>query len=257
MHLPFLIVAFIAGALTFFAPCTLPLAPAFLGFICGAAAPQAERTELGKLRRSKIFINGVFFVLGFSVLFVVTGTAIAFLGTTALGAYRPVLFRAGGMVVFFFGLTMVSERWLTGRFARFSGNSVRSSFVRSLTPGKPLSALVLGGIFALGWTPCVGPVLGSILTLAATRASAVQGSILLASFSFGLAVPFVLLAAFFDSAARFTTRPAPFLRFIPLVAGVFLMALGILIATNNFGIWFALAQRLVGSSGETLFRAYL
>lgn len=122
-------------------------------------------------------------------------------------------------------------------------SSGRMPALRVLRPGHPLSSLLFGSAFALGWTPCVGPVLGAILTLAAANATVLQGTVLLAVFSGGLAVPFLLLAGGIGSASRVIARFAPHLHWVERLGGVLLLFLGTLLLTDNFGAWIATAYR--------------
>src|SRR3989344_4447460 len=159
--------AFIACILTFLATCTFPLVPAYLGFISGVPAGGDAANA-----RKKVFLNGLFYVAGFSLVFIIFGTALGFLGQT-LFLYRIWFSRIAGIFIVLFGLFMLgvfkipilSREW-----------QPRLPF--GLERGKPLSALLLGSAFAFGWTPCVGPVLGSILLLASTSQTAFQGGIL-------------------------------------------------------------------------------
>lgn len=238
MDLSLAIPAFIAGLLTFLAPCTLPLVPAYLGFISGVSQKELGQTKrLGRIK-AKIFLNGLFFILGFSVIFVLIGTLVGFVGTT-LAQFRPWLSRIGGILVILFGLFMlnvVKLPWL--------GREIRLKTPSFFTAGKPLNSFALGFSFGLGWTPCVGPVLGAILTLAAVQATAIQGGLLLGVFSLGLAIPFLLIAAIIESASNFIFKAGRFLRIVSIIGGLFLIFLGLLLLTNRFSLWIAFFYRL-------------
>jgi len=238
MDLSLAIPAFIAGLLTFLAPCTLPLVPAYLGFISGVSQKELSQTKrLGRIK-AKIFLNGLFFIFGFSVIFVLIGTLVGLVGTT-LAQFRPWLSRIGGFIVILFGLFMlnvVKLPWL--------GREIRLKTPSFFTAGKPLNSFVLGLSFGLGWTPCVGPVLGAILTLAAVQATAIQGGLLLGVFSLGLAVPFLLIAAIIESASNFIFKAGRFLRIVSIIGGLFLVFLGLLLLTNHFSLWITFFYRL-------------
>ncbi len=237
MDLPFIISAFVAGLLTFLAPCTLPLVPAYLGFISGVSPEEAQKKDV----RKKIFLNGIFFVLGFSVIFIAFG-ALAGLVGQALVPYRIWLTRIGGVLVIGFGLFMLGVLNVP-----FLHQEKRMKMPSYLQVGKPTSSFTVGSTFALGWTPCVGPILGSILLLASTSTTVVQGTLLLAIFSTGLAVPFLLVAAAFGSAAAYIKKFSKILKYISVVGGVFLILLGILLLTNRFSLLVSYGFRLFGA----------
>lgn len=222
--------AFIAGVLTFLAPCTLPLVPAYLGFISGVSANDLKDPEKVKSARVKIFVNGLFFVIGITVIFVAFGTLSGFLGAS-FAVYRLWLERIGGVLIIIFGLYMlrvISLPFLPGG----GGLPAKIPF----KPGNPFGSLLLGSSFAVGWTPCVGPILGSILLLAATSSTAAQGGFLLFIFSMGLAIPFLLIALAYGSASSFLARSSRYLRWTEIIGGIFLIGLGVLVATGNFAL---------------------
>lgn len=229
-----IIPAFFAGVLTFLAPCTLPLVPGYLGFISGVKPVDSTDESQAKQIRWKVFRNGLFYVAGFSVVFILMGALLG-LGGAALVQYRWWLSRIGGVFVIFFGL------YLTGILQRFGFHFLehekRLPVMRGLKPGRPASSFVFGATFAFGWTPCIGPVLGSILTLAATTAQVGQGILLLTIFSLGLAVPFLLIALGFGSAVAFVKRIQPYLNALSITGGVLLIGLGVLLVTNQFNAW--------------------
>lgn len=225
--------AFIAGILTFLAPCTLPLVPGYLGFISGVSAQDLQDPLKIKSARKKIFLNGLLFVIGFSLIFILLGSLFG-LGGSALVQYRPWLSRIGGIFVILFGLFMIGVLRLP-----FLNVEKHVGGVKVLKPGNPISSLIFGATFAFGWTPCVGPVLGSILTLAAASTTVGQGAFLLSIFSLGLAVPFLVVAAGIGSASSFIAKLSKYLNVISVIGGLFLVFLGILLLTNTFGIWIA------------------
>jgi len=188
----FIISAFVAGLLTFLAPCTLPLVPAYLGFISGVSTKDLEDPAKAKIARRKIIQNGLFFVVGFSLVFILFGTLAGLIGQ-GLVPYRIWLTRIGGIFVILFGLFMLGAFKIP-----FLQSDKRIRIPSFLKVGKPTSSLVIGSAFAFGWTPCVGPILGSILLLASTSANALDGAFLLTVFSIGLAIPFLLVAIGFS-----------------------------------------------------------
>jgi len=226
----FIAASFFAGLLTFLAPCTLPLVPAYLGFISGVDQDALKNPVTARAARRKIFLNGLAFIVGFSLIFIVFGVLAGFAGT-ALAPYRIWLARVGGVLVILFGLFMLGFFKLP-----FFQTDKRIPIPKWLTLGKPSSSLFIGGTFALGWTPCVGPILGSILLLAGTSGTAFTGGIMLTVFSIGLAIPFLLIALAFSKATAYIDRISKYLKAVSVVGGIFLILLGLLLATDNFGL---------------------
>lgn len=232
--------AFIAGMLTFLAPCTLPLVPGYLGFISGASLDDLKDPEKANRARWKIFFNGFFFMLGFSAVFIILGTLVGFIGATLLVPYRLWLGRIGGIFVIVFGLFMLNVLKIPF-LAREKQWKAPALFER----GKPINSFILGSAFAFGWTPCVGPILGSILLLASTSTSALQGALMLTIFSAGLAVPFLLIAIGIGSASRNIQNISKYLKVVSIIGGVFLIFLGVLLVSGNIGLLISYGYRLL------------
>jgi cytochrome c-type biogenesis protein len=230
MEFSLILPAFVAGLLTFLAPCTLPLVPAYLGFISGVSTDDLKDPTKDKGVRRKIILNGVFFILGFSIVFILFGTLAGLLGQ-GLVPYRIWSGRIGGALVILFGLFMLGVFRLP--FLQAEHRIKMPSFLKV---GKPSSSLAIGSAFAFGWTPCVGPILGSILLLASTSSTAFQGAFLLAVFSAGLAVPFLLIAVGFSKALMYIDKLSKYLKWVSIIGGVFLIALGILLITDSFNL---------------------
>jgi cytochrome c-type biogenesis protein len=238
MDFSLVIPAFVAGILTFLAPCTLPLAPAYLSFISGASAKDlADPTQLKTIRR-KVVLNGLFYVLGFSIVFILLGVVFG-IGGLALAKYQAVLSQIGGGFIIIFGLYLMHIFDLS--FLNFLQSEKRFNVAGKLKPGNPLSSTILGITFALGWTPCVGPILASILFLASSTATVFQGAFLLAVFSLGLAVPFMALAFGVGHAVKTVQKLSKILPYISFIGGAFLLFLGILLVTGKMSIWLAWA----------------
>jgi len=233
MEFSLIIPAFIAGLLTFLAPCTLPLVPGYLGFISGVSVQDLQDPSKSKSARRKILLNGFLFIVGFSFIFVLLGSLSGLAGS-ALFRYRIWLSRIGGIFVILFGLFMIGV-------LRLPLLNVEKNIgkINALKPGNPISSLIFGATFALGWTPCVGPILGSILTLAASSATIGQGAFLLSVFSLGLAVPFLIVAFSIGSASSYISKLSKYLNVISIIGGLFLVFLGILLFTNKLGVWIA------------------
>lgn len=230
--------AFVAGVLTILAPCTLPIIPAYLGFISGVSVKDLEGPERALGARRKIFLNGLVFVLGFGAVLVLLGTLVGFAGSL-LFAYRIWFARIGGIFVIIFGLFMLNV-FKVPFLAREFKLETPAIFER----GRTSNSFILGAAFAFGWTPCVGPVLGSILFLAGTSATAGTGALLLSIFTAGLAVPFLAIALGIGSASRLLARAAGYLTAIQIISGLFLIALGILLFTDSLALLIPYGYRL-------------
>lgn len=239
MDLSLSIPAFIAGVLTFLAPCTLPLVPGYLGFISGASLDDLKDPDKAKPARRKIFLNGFFFMLGFSAVFILMGTLVGFVGAAFFVPYRLWLGRIGGIFVILFGLFMLNVLKIP-----FLAQEKRLKPPAFFKPGQPTNSFILGLAFAFGWTPCVGPILGSILLLASTSTTALQGALLLTVFSAGLAVPFLLIAIGIGSASRYIHHISKYLNLISVIAGIFLIFLGILLVSGNIGLLISHGYRI-------------
>ena len=220
------IAAFVAGVVSFLSPCVLPLIPAYLSFITGYTPAQLSSDEGPKLR--EVLVPSLLFVTGFAFVFVGLGATASVLGGF-FSEYRAFLVQASGVLVFvlgFFMLGIIKTPWLYGE-ARFEMNKARRF--------GGIAALVMGAAFAFGWTPCVGPILGSILALASTTGNAATGAGLLLVYSLGLGVPFVATALLFGklrSTLGWLNRHS---LVINRVAGVMLMIVGALIFSGQMG----------------------
>lgn len=219
-----LLIAFLGGVVSFISPCVIPLLPAYLSFLTGLS-PE----ELSKQKDVRtVLVPALLFVLGFSVVFVALGATASVLGTF-MRTYQRVFTIVGGVLVIVFGLFMIGLfriPWL------YSEKRLDLSKAKSF--GK-FSGFFMGMAFAAGWTPCIGPVLGSILALASTTASANQGIVLLLVYSLGLGFPFLLTALLFGTIGPYLKSLSKYSVIINRVAGVLLVIIGILMVTNLFG----------------------
>ncbi|KPD29129.1 cytochrome C biogenesis protein CcmH [Thermus scotoductus] len=196
--------AFLAGVLSFLSPCVLPLVPTYLFYLGG--------------ERGRPLFNALFFVLGFGVVFFLLGLPFTLVGGL-LFEHRQTLARVGGVILILFGLYMLGLRPRWGVNLRYEGET-----------GRPLGALLLGASLGLGWTPCIGPILGAILTL-----TAVGGGVeLLLAYILGLAVPFLLVALFADRLKGWLRRAGKLSHYVELLAGVVLLVVGILLVTGTY-----------------------
>lgn len=247
MDITLILAAFFSGLLTFLAPCTLPLVPGYLGFISGVSVSQLNNKDLLDRARRRIFLNGLLYVIGFSTVFIFLGLLFG-LGGVGLIKYRLVLARLGGILIIIFGLYMflsavIKNQNILDKF-KFFNNTWHPFFGKHLKPGRPVSSLLFGMIFAFGWTPCIGPVLGTVLLLASQSTTIISGGILLAIFSLGHAIPFLLVAAGLGSGFYALRNKQLFFKVISIIGGVFLIIIGLLLLTDGFDVWIAYFYQL-------------
>ena len=214
------LVAFAAGLLSFLSPCVLPLVPSYVGFLTGMTLPEVSG------RRRVALTHALLFVGGFSLVFILLGASATALGQ-ALNYYQVWLQRIGGVLVILFGLLCL------GVFNPKLLSQERRFHLERKPVGYLGSALV-GMAFAAGWTPCIGPVLGAILGLAATSNDVSRGMLLLAVYSAGLALPFLVAAVAVDSFLDWFQRFRRFLPWVMRISGVMLILVGILLVTGEF-----------------------
>ena len=216
-----IIVAAGAGVLSFLSPCVLPLVPSYLAFLgCMALSGQGGKRPA----RPVLLLHAALFILGFSMVFVALGASISLLGRL-LFQYQEGVRRVGGTIIVLFGLSVAGVLKLPWLLRDWRVH-LRDR------PAGYLGSVVVGITFGAGWTPCVGPVLGSVLTLAGTAQTGGTGVQMLAAYAAGLGVPFFLSALLLDRFAGFFERFRRFLPFVDLVAGAILVVVGILLFTN-------------------------
>ncbi|AIC15655.1 redoxin domain-containing protein [Nitrososphaera viennensis] len=232
-------VAFSAGLLSFLSPCVLPLIPSYAAFITGMSMDQltgnarsenaSSSSQQTRTARNTIIARGGLFVLGFSIVFVALGATISTFGFF-FGDYAVWIGRIGGIMLMVFGLHLLGLLRIPG---------VEKEYLKMRFSKKPVGhagAFLVGMGFGAGWTPCIGPILASILTLAATTSSVTQGTALLAIYSAGLAIPFMVSTVALD---RFLRAFQKFRKWIPWVnrtSGILLIALGILLVTGSLAL---------------------
>ena len=219
-------VAALAGLGSFWAPCILPMIPAFLAYISGTTLGEISGSKDGTVtvNRTNIILNAVFFVLGFSVVFSMIGVAINSVLSGIGGEVIGLLNQVGGVIIIGFGAFLV----LSVRVNRL--NLERKFLIRREKASYPLS-FVFGLAFAVGWTPCVGPILGTILTLAATTPAVAFNLLLVYSLSLG--IPFIVMAVFISRAQRLIRAMGRHMKYYSLVLGSFIIVLGVLVYTNQ------------------------
>ncbi len=223
--------AFLAGTVSFLSPCVLPLVPAYLSYIAGETVEeQLDRSPRARL--SALALSGSF-VLGFSLVFIVLGASATAVGRLLLEYKQQANIVAGIVVIFFGVLILGGGRWfaLLQRDLRFHVNPVAAS---------PASAFVLGLAFAFGWTPCIGPILGTILTMSAAQDDFAAGIRLLVAYSLGLGAPFMIAAFFLRGLVTRIKRLRTFGRYLQWVAGTVMIVLGVAMLTGQlmtFSTW--------------------
>lgn len=217
-------VALMAGVLSFLSPCVLPLVPSYLSFVTGMSL---EDLQEGVDRRAT-FIHSLLFVMGFSLIFIMLGASASFLGVF-LKHYELWIARIGGVVIIILGMHLLGIFRITALMRE------RRVHV-SDKPAGYLGTIGVGAAFGAGWTPCIGPVLGGILTLAGTQETVWAGVGLLSVYSLGLAIPFLLSALALDSFLKVFSRFRTLLPIVEKASGVMLIVLGLLLVTGSFTI---------------------
>ena len=232
---PSFALAFVAGVLSFLSPCVLPLIPSYVGFLTGLTLEELE------VRRGTALAHALWFVAGFSLIFIALGATASALGVLLLRS-QVWIGRIGGVVVILFGLYLLGVlrpallmRERKVQLARKPLGYLGSAFV--------------GVTFGAAWTPCIGPILGAILTMAAAQGSIGRGAGLLTAYALGLAVPFLLAAVALDRFLVWFQRFRPFLVWVERIAGILLILLGLLLVTDRFTL---LASWLQGLTPEFL-----
>jgi cytochrome c-type biogenesis protein len=217
-------IAFLYGLLSFFSPCVLPLIPSYFCIITGLSLEELTQSPKAALRR-KIIISTLAFVLGFSFVFILLGASASYLGGI-VGPHKNVIRILGGALIIIFGLH------LTG-IVRIPWLQYEKRVRLQQRPLHLLGILLVGMAFGAGWTPCIGPILGSLLVLANDKETVGQGMRLLSTYSLGLSLPFILLSAGINYLLVFTKKATKVLRFANPVAGVLLLLTGMLLIMDK------------------------
>ncbi len=229
-------VAMLAGMLSFLSPCVLPLFPSYLSFIAGVSFEELQGSVANPRTRRAILQNTLCFILGFSVVFVALGAGASAIGQAVFQG-QALIRQIGGGLVILMGLYVAG--WLRIPFLMREWRAELSA-----RPASRFGAVLTGITFAAGWTPCIGPILGAILTLASVSQTAGTGIVMLAAYSLGLAIPFLLSALAIN---RFLIFFDHFKRFLPIVtraSGIVLIVVGVLLLTDYFTILSRLAFSL-------------
>ncbi len=221
--------AVLAGLLSFLSPCVLPLTPAYLSYISGVAVSELRVAGERPVSRMRVLTQAACFVAGFSLVFIALGASATLLGRWLM-AHMGLLEKIAGLIIVVFGIhyTGLIRIPLLMAEARLETDGLRAT--------SRAGALLLGGAFAFGWTPCVGPILGAILTIAGMQNEVMRGVLLLAAYSAGLAVPFLLAALGTNAFLRWSHEFRHHLATIEKVSGALLVLVGLLIFTGSFSL---------------------
>ncbi len=232
-----ILIAFVAGLLSFVSPCVLPLIPSYITYITGLSFEDFGQEQNRAAVRRLTVIHSLIFIAGFTMVFVALGAS-----ATAIGGlfsrYREVIRVAGGVVVILFGIHITGL--INLRFLE-SEKKVRLKN----KPAGYLGTLLIGVTFGAGWTPCIGPILGSILYLALDMKTVYSGMLLLTAYSLGLGLPFFLSSLAINSFLVYFKRFRRYIRGVTIASGVFLILIGVLLVSNHFTGVSTYLQRLV------------
>ncbi len=218
-----IITAFVAGFISFFAPCILPLIPSYFAWLLGISQKELKNRNI----KIKLFTHSLFLVLGFSILFIILGASASKIGQ-ALMSYRLLVQKVGGLIIIFFGLEFIG-------FLKIFKNQ-RVDLIKKIFSkfNHRTSSFLIGLTFAFAWVACFSPILGSILVLSSFQGTLTQGVILLSFYSLGLAIPFLLTSLFLSLVMEKIQFLSKITKWINLFSGLTLIILGILLFTDNF-----------------------
>ena len=229
-------VAFTAGIFSFLSPCVLPLIPSYLSFVSGVSLEEMRTAHLASHIRKRVLLNSLAFILGFSLVFVSLGASVSFLASFFL-SYRSLIRVLGGIFILTVGIYLLG-------FVKISVLERYLQFHLKDKPAGYLGSALVGMTFGVAWIPCVGPILGAILTLAATSSEIGRGVFYLATYAAGLAVPFFLSAVAVNSFFKFSQKFRRYVQAVHVAAGILLIVVGILFITDYMTLLNIYAIRL-------------
>jgi len=233
-----ILAAFAAGLISFLSPCVLPLVPGYISIISGFTLDQLKDQQKQASLTRMVLLNSVMFIAGFSLTFMALGASATWLGQ-ALAARMRLLSQIAGLIIIVFGIHLLGIVKINFLYKDKRFHSIEK-------PRGVLGALVLGLAFAFGWTPCIGPILAGILTIASTKQTVAQGVFLLAIYSMGLGIPFVMTSLGLNKFLAFYSRFKRHFHAVEMVSGALLTAVGVLILPNNLSrlaAWFTFLNR--------------
>ncbi|MDP2606742.1 MAG: cytochrome c biogenesis CcdA family protein [Deltaproteobacteria bacterium] len=219
-----ILVAFTAGIFSFLSPCVLPMIPSYLSFISGVSLEEMRAAHFASHIRRRVLLNSLAFILGFSLVFISLGASASFLSGFFL-SYRSLIRVLGGIFILAVGIYLLGV-------VKFSALDRYLQFHLKNKPGGYLGSALVGITFGAAWIPCVGPILGAILTLAATSSEIGRGVFYLATYAAGLALPFFLSAVAVNSFFQFSQKFRRYVRAVHVTAGIFLIIVGLLLITD-------------------------
>lgn len=223
--------ALAAGILSFFSPCVLPLVPAYFTFITGLSLDELTENA-GSGNRMKIILATTAYVLGFSFVFILMGVAASSLGHL-VSRYSDYIRIAGGVIIILLGFH------LTGVF-KISGLTYEKRFHFRDKPLHLFGTFIVGMAFGAGWTPCIGPMLSAILTIAVKEGSVTKGILLLSVYSAGMALPFILMSVFIHDLLVFIRKATRVIKYVNLTSGILLIFIGIILLMDKMNVFFIL-----------------
>src|SRR5881394_3923513 len=235
-NLPLPLAAFVAGLVSFLSPCVLPLVPGYVSLISGVGVEELKGQEASLLR--KVMLNSIAFIIGFSIVFITLGAISTEVGRVA-ARYKSLLAQVAGVVIILFGLHLTGILRIKALYADKRLHNVKGG-------STAWGAFVIGFAFAFGWTPCVGPILAVILGFAAAQNSVMKGIFLLAVYSAGLAVPFLITSLGIERFLKFYGRFRAHMHALEVASGGLLIALGILLVMGRFTLissWLSFLNR--------------
>jgi cytochrome c-type biogenesis protein len=216
--------AFLAGALSFASPCVLPLIPGYISFISGISLDELTDRDKASRHLARVAINTIFFVLGFSIIFIALGASASIVGKW-LFQNLAIFNKVAGILIFIFGLHVSG-------LIRIKALNYEKRIHSGQKKFGVIGSVLIGMAFAFGWTPCIGPILGSILTMAANQTTVWKGIMLLAFYSAGLGIPFIITAVLFNFLIGFFGFIKRHFRAVEIISGGLLMLIGVLIFFN-------------------------
>ncbi len=231
-----LFAAFSAGLLSFISPCVLPLVPSYLSYITGLSVENLAKVEERERFKSAILFNALLFIAGFSTVFIAFGASASLIGQV-LYEYQDLIRKIGGILIIIFGL------YLLGILKLDIFMTERRLMHFESRPAGYIGSYLIGTAFAAGWTPCVGPVLGTILAYASTTESMSGGVMLLSAYSFGLGLPFFLAAFGMDTFLSYFKNLRKYLGGVSFVSGALLILVGIMIFTDSVTLFTSFLER--------------
>ncbi len=228
MSIVVVLTAFAGGLVSFLSPCVLPLVPGYLSIISGYSLDQLKGKAQDAVLKRSVVTNSIMFIIGFSITFIALGATATWLGQILL-ARMQILYRIAGLVIIVFGFHVLGIFKINALYQDKRFHDVQK-------PRGAWGVLVLGLAFAFGWTPCLGPILSGILAVAGTQETVMKGIVLLAIYSLGLGVPFLLTSIGLNQFLSFYGRFKRHFRAMEIVSGVLVVSIGLLIMTNSLSI---------------------